>query len=232
MALWGSPFGLGFPWGGVDPGPVFACALVEDRVLVQHPDAIGERKLRDWLCAFAEQAGEYLDVAQEVKEAFDVDLAVGAQLDLIGSIVDLPRSGVTDVRYRVLLNIQIKLLIGRLPGNPDWTGTVNNILEICRLFIGVAVVAPVVLRNTPPYSYILTIPGVSIVDLDVLVRFICRATWAGVLGQVIFQLDSLTFCNEIAADVAFPSILCNEIAADTVGAGLFAHVVLIGTEPC
>jgi hypothetical protein len=232
MALWGSPWGVGFPWGGVAPGKAFACALVEERVLVQHPDQVGERQFRDWLCAFAEQAGEYLDVVADVKTAFDVDTGVGDQLDLIGGLVGLPRSGFDDPRYRTLLNIQIKLLIGRLPGNADWTGTVNNILAICREFIGAAVVQPVVLQNSPPYSYILNVPGVSPDELIVLIRFICQATWAGVLGQVIvLPLAGDNLWGSGHGAVADSGIWCSDHGV-VAGCASWSHVVVIGNSPC
>jgi len=95
MAIWGTLWGGAFRWGGAAVGPVYACQLTEDRVLIQHPDAPGERQFRDWICKYNEHAGEYIDVCAEVKEAFDVDTAVGEQLDMIGSWVGLPRSGFT-----------------------------------------------------------------------------------------------------------------------------------------
>lgn len=231
MAIWGSPWGMGFPWGGVDPGPVFACNLVEDRVLVQHPDGVGERQFRDWLCVFSEQAGEYLDVTADVKNAFDVDTSVGAQLDLIGGVVGLPRSGQDDARYRTLLQIQIKLLIGRLPSNPNSTGTVNNLLQICREFIGGVAPPAIVLQNAPPYSYLLTVPGVTLDELDLLTRFLCQATWAAVLGQVIFLMGVNSLWDSDHGAVAGSGIWCSSHGA-VAGCAVWAHVVVIGDDPC
>ena len=231
MALWGSAWGFSFPWGGVDPGAAFACDLADDRVLVQHPDQPASRIFRDWICAYAEQAGEYLDVAGEVKDAFDIDTAVGAQLDLIGGMLDLPRSGFDDPRYRTLLNIKSKLLIGRLPGQPNWTGTVNNILSICREFIGVAVVLPVILQNSPPYSYVLSIPGITISELDILIRFLCKATWAAVLGQVIVIMGPDSLWDSTHGAVASSGIWCSAHGA-VAGCAVWSHVVTIGDKPC
>ena len=231
MALWGSGWGLLFPWGGVNPGPAFACDLAEDRVLVQHPDAPGERQFRDWICAFSEQAGTYLDAAAEVKEAFDLDTAVGVQMDMIGAVVGLPRSGFDDTRYRTLLKIQVDLLIGRLPGNPNWTGTVNNLLSICRQFIGAAVIPPVTLQNSPPYSYILNVPGVTFDELKVLVRFLCQATWAAVLGQVIVLPTSGDVWGSVHGAVTDSGIWCSVHGA-VANCANWSHVVVIGTTPC
>lgn len=219
-------------WGAT-AGQDFACELVEERVLVQHPDATGERQFRDWLCAFVQQAGHYLDVADDVRDGFNLETAVGEQLDLIGSLVKLPRSGFDDARYRTLLEIQVNLLIAARNDQPDWVGTHNNILKICRTFIGDGVPDPVVLLNTPPYSYTLSVPGVTIAELDLLITFICRATWAGVLGYVIV-LPSGGGDNNWASThgaVSDSGIWCSTHGA-VAGCALWSHVVTIGNEPC
>lgn len=231
MAIWGTLWGGAFPWGGAAVGPVYACQLTEDRVLIQHPDATGERQFRDWICRYNQHAGEYIDVCAEVKEAFDVDTAVGVQLDMIGSLVGLPRSGFDDPRYRTLLKIQINLLIGSRPGNPNFTGTVNNILRICREFIGVAVSDPVVLQNAPPYGYVLTVPGVTLSELEILIRFICQATFAGVLGQVIVVSDTQSYWGSTHGAVSGSGIWCSDHGA-VANCATWAHVVTIGDKPC
>lgn len=232
MAIWGSAWGFPFPWGGADLGDEWACALSQERVLIQHPDAPGERIFRDWICAFSEQAGDYLDVAADVRAAFALDSAVGVQLDMIGSMIGLPRSGFDDTRYRLLLQIVTSLLIGATPANPDWTGTTNNILSICRQFIGVAVIPPVVLHSSPPYSFVLTVPGLAVADIPLLFRFVCRAIFAGVLGQMIIDLDGLVFCNVILPDTPFAGYFCNAVAADTPGCAVFDHAIPIGDGAC
>lgn len=234
MSIWGtgSPWGLLAPWGA-PAGQDFACELVEERVLVQHPDQVGERQFRDWLCAFAQQAGEYLDVADDTRDGFNLLTAIGEQLDLIGGVVGLPRSGFDDDRYRTLLQIQIQLLIGARNSNPNWVGTINNLLQICRTFIGTGVPDPVVLLNTPPYSYTLSVPGVTIAELDLLITFICKATWAGVLGYVIILPTGggANLWGSTHGAVVNSGIWCSTHGA-VAGCALWSHVVTIGDEPC
>lgn len=233
MSGWGAPWGLGAPWGAPKSGADYACTLMNERVLVQHPDASGERKFRDWLCCFAEQAGEYMDVVAEVKAAFKLETAVGIQLDVIGSLVDLPRSGEGDTRYRLLLEIQIELLLSSRPGLPNWTGTVNNILTICRRFIGAAVVQPVVYHPTPPYGYMLQVPSYgTLADLQTLIRFLCKATWAGVLGQIIVIIGGEnSLWDSIHGAVANSGIWCSTHGA-VAGCATWDHVLVIGLDPC
>lgn len=234
MALSGNKFPSGTQaFWGAKAGEDFACDLVEDRVLVQHPDATGERQFRDWLCQFAKLLGHYNDVLTFVKNAFRLETAEGDQLDKIGSLVGLPRSGFTDTRYRVLLSIQIELLLSSKPNQPNWTGTVNNLLRICRKFIGDSVPEPVVLLQAPPYAYSLTVPGIAtIAELNILVRFLCQATFAGVLGQIIFNLDGKVYCYLVEADTPDAGIYCYLVEADTPGSAVYDHVVVIGPDPC
>lgn len=230
MALWGASWGFSFPWGGTDPGPKFACTLAQTRVLVQHPDAPGERKFRDWICAVAEPAGHYLDVCADVKEAFDLSTAVGDQLDLIGGMLNLPRSGFDDARYLTLLEIKSQLLIGALPEKPDWVGTTNNILAICRKFIG-SYPQPIVLLNLLPYSYVLSVPGVTLAELDILVGFVCQATWAGVLGQIYIVLDVDSLWASDHGVVADSGIWCSAHGV-VVGCAKWGHTIPIGCCDC
>jgi hypothetical protein len=234
MAEYGTGYfsGTSAFWGATG-GADWACQLSDERVLVQHPDATGERQFRDWICAFSRQAGQYLDVADAVKNAFRLETAEGMQLDMIGSVVDLPRSGETDARYRTLLDIQIELLISNRPGVPNWTGTINNILRICRKFIGTGVLAPIVLLNTPPYSFVLSVPGVSTSELDVLIRFLCQALYAAVLGQVIVLPSGggNNLWGSVHGAVTGQGIWCSSHGA-VANCALWSHVVVIGADPC
>jgi hypothetical protein len=237
MAKWGSPWGFGFPWGMGPTGADWACDLARSRVLVQHPDdglnTASQMDFHDYVCVMAQQAGEFLDTANQVKTAFKLDTAVGVQLDVIGAIVGLPRSGYPDDTYRNWLGIQIDLLVSAAPGNPNWTGTHNNILRIVRRFIGDSVVDPVVLHNLPPYSYKLTVPGgLNLVETKTLTKFLCRATWAGVLGQIIYLMDNLTYCYVVQADTLTAGTYCYVTQADTPGSAVYDHVVLIGADNC
>lgn len=51
-----------------------------------------------------------------IREAFDLDTAEGVQLDRIGGIVQLPRFGYSDARYRALLRVQIDILLSSTSG--------------------------------------------------------------------------------------------------------------------
>lgn len=153
-----------------------------------------------------------LDVAfirDQLMQAYDLDTAVGVQLDAIGSIVLLPRQGFDDERYRTFLRIQTELLLSALREDAEWTGTGPNILRIARTFVGPDT-PPIVLRNLPPYTYSLAIPLISIEELGILAHFLCRASYAGVLGITEFALDE-------------NSLYDSETAGDPIdGAGVYA----------
>jgi hypothetical protein len=236
MSSWGlgTPWGLAGPWGSGGDGEEFACNFAQDRVLVQHPDITGERKFRDWICKFAEGAGKYLDVATDVKNGFDLDTAIGYQLNAIGRVVNLPRYGFNDTDYRRFIRIQINLLISSRPSNPNWVGTHNNLLRICRAFITPSVLSPVVLTSSTPYNYTLSVPNVSTLEeLKLLTYFVCQATWAGVLGQIIYTgiTSNNTVWDSVHGVVPDGGIWCS-VHGVVPNCGEWSHTVTIGDKPC
>lgn len=232
MSLWGLDPG----WGacqlwGVGTCQDEICKLGDERVLVQMDDAPANRKFRDLICIFLEGLGHYADVAESVAAAFDVDSAVGEQLDFIGGVVGLPRQGFSDARYRVFLNIQIDLLLSANREGANWTGTGNNILKIVRTFIGPGV-DPIVLTNFPPYSFLLSIPGITLSELEILINFLCVALYAGVLGQTVFVLgpDSL-WDSDSVGPIVDGGIWCSA-SVPVVPCAVWGFTVPIGTQPC
>jgi hypothetical protein len=226
MSVWGlTPWGLGFPWGAEQTGEDYGCALAQSGILAQSQGGT----FSDWMCAFGEEIGSNFDTITDIITGYSLEYAVGAQLDVLGAILGLPRSGFGDDRYRDFLFIQRDLQLGvTVDGN--WTGTGDNVLGICRQFIGPASGDPIIVHNSYPYSFILTVPDVpSLLEMRVLASFVGKSLYIGVLGQVIFTYgDGGVFCYEIAADTAGAGLFCYTEIADTVGAASFAGVVLIG----
>jgi hypothetical protein len=193
-------------------------------------DAESNRKFRDLICIFVEGLGQYADVAQDVALGFDVETALGQQLDFIGAVVGLPRQGFPDSRYRVFLKIQIDLILTAIREDANWTGTHNNILKICRDFVGGA--APTItLTNLPPYSFALDVPGLVLSELLILVNFICVALYAGVLGQVTFVLAADSLWNSDSVVVPNGGDWCSD-SVPVAPCAVWSLTVPIGTQPC
>jgi hypothetical protein len=153
-------------------------------------DEAGSRNFRDFICDLVFDNGVFQDVIDDIKNAFDVDVAQGVQLDAIGSLVGLARQGFDDNDYRRFLNIQIDLLLSAARDDAEWTGTHENILKITRTFIGTGIADPIILLNLPPYAFLITVPSVSIDEMVILASFIRTAIYAAVLGQAIILLAS------------------------------------------
>jgi hypothetical protein len=187
MAGWGGGafWGACSPWGLGDCESEI-CDFVQTRILAQMDPSVGNRDFRDFMCIVAEPFGKYVDVAKDVAGAFDLNTAVGVQLDMIGSVIDLPRSGITDDEfYRALLKMQATILMGQTDGN--WTGSVNQILTMVRTFIDFVspTAMPIVYTLVPPYAFTLGIPIVMTgAEFSILFRLICKAIYAGVLGYI------------------------------------------------
>jgi hypothetical protein len=113
----------GFEWGDAFWGEEQLDARTRLLKFVRSPRMIAVTN------TFADRTENYLDVASDVAAAFDIDNAVGVHLDRIGEIVQLPRYGASDARYRVLLQIQIQLILSS-------TTTTNVILRVVELFTG------------------------------------------------------------------------------------------------
>lgn len=227
MAKWGHPWGLCNPWG-VLSGPCvdLLCELSEQRILVQMDDQTGNRKFRDLMCIFVDPFGEYADVANDVGLGFNLETAVGQQLDFIGAVIDLQRSGFDDDFYRTILRIQAEILRGQTDG--DWTGSVNAILTMVRTFIGPAVITPIEYVLVPPYSFQLIIPAVlTPTEIKVLFRLICRAIYAAVLGflEFVFPGDNL-WDSDPGGVVAQGGIWCSAHGPTVGTCAVWSYVIV------
>lgn len=136
---------------------------------------------------------DFCGIMDEIYDAFEIETAVGDQLDKIGGFVGLPRSGFNDADYRRNINIQISIIrskIQRIDGLlGNWNGTVTNILSIARSYIGEAIPQKIILTQIPPYSFEIQIPGdLELAEVTQLFQFVKRALYAGVLGYTIFLL--------------------------------------------
>lgn len=226
MSSWGFSWGSDSPWGGADAGPAEMCELADSRILVQMDDTPGTRNFRDFMCVLVGPFGHALDVLDDIESAFDMDTAVGDQLDKIGAWIDLPRQGFGDDRYRTFLQIQRDLIRGAAVDQVNWTGTHNNTLTMVRTFIGVGVPQPIILTNYAPYTFTISIPGILAEEVPLLTRFICKSLYAGVYGFVSFASDTKVFGSTHGA-VANEGIF-GSVHGAVGGAAVFGHVAPVG----
>lgn len=78
---------------------------------------------------FADRTEDFLDTASDVAASIDLDNATGVHLDRLGALLQLPRYGASDERYRVLLRVQSQLILSS-------TTTTPVVLRIVALFSG------------------------------------------------------------------------------------------------
>ena len=100
------------------------------------------------------------DLAQDVRAAFNVEIAEGAQLDRLGAITGVYRPGeITDDEYRPYIQLQLK--INRCTSKPD---EILQIMEFCG--------APPWLVETPPAAAWIEQMGIVYVEFarDVLTK--------------------------------------------------------------
>lgn len=121
--FWGTHlYGAGL-YGGM---PFFA-AVMRDRTL---RFLRMDPTMRGIVGVIGDRGADYQLACEAVQNAFDLDTAVGAQLDTLGLLLQRPRNGASDAKYRTLLDIQVRLLLSS-------GATTAPILEIIELFSGV-----------------------------------------------------------------------------------------------
>lgn len=222
MAVWGSSWGLGFPWG-VGPAGEFEsadCELAKDRLLMQHRGLSTDNLLR-LACIVGKVWGNVRDEAAATRDAFVLDAAVGDQLDKIGSLVDLARNSLDDDEYRKFLRIQVLLI-------SDSTGSGENILEILRTYLG-PTVNPITLINSPPYHFTVTSLDMLEDDWDTMIPILRKALIAGVLGTAIGALaGSIVWGSQTAgAPIVGTGVWDSQTAgAPIVGTGVWGYQII------
>lgn len=109
-----------------------------------------------------------------VRTGFDLDSAVGVQLDVLGAMIGREREGMTDARYRRALRVQVIALSSA-------TGTTPGILRVFEAWIGTAAAN---YRNVPP-AYVEIGGDVDPADESLLRRFLELVVPGGVRLSVV-----------------------------------------------
>lgn len=147
----------------------------------------GKAKLEALLGALIQQAQDAEDAAFSIHDGFNLDTAVGAQLDGLGGIVGEPRNGREDETYR--LWIRARILLNRS------SGKVGEIYDIFNLIIPAGTEPE--LTDYYPAAFVLSITGGALEpDLaDQLSLILHQAKAAGVGASLTWQesADADTF---------------------------------------
>lgn len=159
----------GFEWGEVLWGsePLEA----SDRLLM----FVRSPRLSGFVDVFGRRTSDLIDVAVQAAAAFDLNTAAGVHLDRIGAILQLPRYGYSDARYRVLLQIQAQFVLSS-------TTTTPVILRIIELF---STNAPLSYADAHPMGYRVGVALDDPTDAALLVRILDDATAAAYGAQII-----------------------------------------------
>lgn len=135
--------------------------------------------------AIVRRVQDFEDLAIAVVNGFDLDTAIGAQLDLIGVIVGEPRQGREDEEYRLHIRARIRLNVG--------SGTGPDIIDIVALML---TGRSAEMRPYYPASFVVEVHGATTDDEGAEAAVITRsATAAGVGAQFIYSNndDSTSF---------------------------------------
>jgi hypothetical protein len=198
----------GFEWGAVTWGS--EALEASDRLLM----FTRSPRLSGFVDVFGERTNDLIDASILTRAAFDLDTAEGVQLDRLGAILQLPRYGYTDARYRVLLQIQAQLVLSS-------TTTTPVILRIVELFTGHA---PLAYADAYPMGYRVNVELDDPTDTPLLLQILGNATAAAYGFEVVIG-DSLAVIGDYSASAL--SLAAKDIgdysASAIAGAGTGAY---------
>jgi hypothetical protein len=172
-----------------EPGLVYQPDHASDaaaKLLVQFADSASVHAL---VRAHVQPLQDLEVAALQVRDAFDVDTAIGAQLTILGDLVGEPRMGRTDIPYRAY--VKARILINTSKGLPA------DIYAIVRALIGNTPTVLLAREAGIPAHYNLDIVGTTLVfpwddaseaPPDVVAKAIGDALEAATSGGVSFMI--------------------------------------------
>jgi hypothetical protein len=142
---------------------------------------------------FATRTLAMLEVLGQIGRGFDLTTGVGDQLDRIGQVLQLPRYGASDERYRVLLRIQALLVLSS-------AANATTLIEIVREFTGAD---PFEVNTFHPMTFELG-AIVPPADAPLLASMIRKAKAACYTGHVVTSASGPLFADTDDEDVSGP----------------------------
>jgi hypothetical protein len=146
-------------------------------------------RMFDLITPFLEEIQEIEYVLGDLRLWRSIDSAIGAQLDGLGDILNVPRAGQTDVEYR--FSLKLKVYLNRSSGQP----------ETIIVFIADITDSSVVrLMERYPGKIRLEVNGTNVIPIfPTLVQIVQQLAPAGVGVQVVYinpALSPFAFGNE------------------------------------
>lgn len=177
MSTWGDPEWGAFEWGD-EP------TIVENSIdrLLQFI-RLGPN-FRAHVSVFAARTLAMLNVLHDIGQSFDLATGVGEQLDRLGEILQLPRYGASDARYRVLLRIQALLVLSS-------AATASTMIKIVREFTGAD---PTEVNEYHPMTFELG-AIVDPADAALLASLVRKAKAACYTGHVVTSASAPLFVD-------------------------------------
>jgi hypothetical protein len=174
----------GFEWGTVTWGE--GALDASDRLLM----FVRSPRLSGFVNVLGDRTSDLIDASILAAAAFDLDTAVGVHLDRLGAILQLPRYGYADDRYRVLLQIQAQLVLSS-------TTATSVILRIVELFTGHA---PLSYADAYPMGFRIGVELDDPTDAALLLQILGNAKAAAYSVEVIVGDASDTVIGDYSID--------------------------------
>jgi hypothetical protein len=142
----------------------------------------GSVQLRNLVSSYLGGAQDFEDVAYQIINARSLDIVAGYQLDGLGQIVNLPRSGLEDEEYRLRIKAELAVLTSQ--------GSIEDLTVILQLLIGMPSPPDIQIDEYYPKAIYMRARD-WIVDEDpvVITNLLRRAVSAATYLQFIYTPD-------------------------------------------
>lgn len=139
---------------------------------------------------------QVLGVQEQILAVFDLDIASGNQLDVIGGWLGRSREGLSDVRYRKAIRVQRQILASS-------SGTAQTLIDAFELWIG----SPPGIFTTIPPAEVYISGTVSDEDRDLLLQFLQLAKPGGVVLTLNVSTVDPLLVDSTTTPLADPGVI-------------------------
>lgn len=184
----------------VEPPTAIASAAPLDRLITQYKN---KPRLRALAQSYLEEVAELAVVLGQLRVAFRLGNAVGAQLDVLGGIVGAPRQGFDDASYEQLIRAYIRAQ--KSEGKPE------DLYAVFRILI-----APgdlMVLDEYYPMALVLRIASDEVLNLSVLMQLLLMAKGQAVHVRLVYGRKTRVFKTAPGAS----SVIHTQIGLGDIG---------------
>jgi len=168
------------------------------RMLDQFNDSTNLRLLAS---SYLDQAQSFEDVAYQLINAKSISVVAGYQLDGLGQIVSVPRSGRSDTDYRLRIRAELAVLTSQ--------GSIEDLIAVARLLLGLATPPPLEIVEYDPKTVYMRLVDTVLAEADAIIAGPLFRRTVSAATEMLFvyseYLDAHTFALSTSGTISVSS---------------------------